>query len=260
MLNIKNSSMVKMAVAAFAALALCGAFMASASQVAFASVAPGAFMDGVATTVNKTTSVTATFPEAVVCASKADAEATTANVTFSAIENASKVKVITTLVKATSTITEKDGKFFVTYTAKTSVKALHTTYARVQASIQVVAGDRIVPVKSSKCSARVSIAKAAQPMKVTTVKKSVKKSIINKKSVVVRGALKVTNAKGKVTYKRISGFKAVKINSTTGKITMKKHKCVKSTKQHKIKIKITAAGNSDYKSGSKIVTVTVKMK
>ena len=108
-------------------------------------------------------------------------------------------------------------------------------------------------------TATITVNKAANPMKVTAATKTFKKSAIAKKAKTVK-AVTVTNAKGKVTYKKVSGSKYITVNKTTGKITMKKHKCSKSTKSYSVKIKVTAAGNDDYKSASKTVTVKVKMK
>ena len=100
-----------------------------------------------------------------------------------------------------------------------------------------------------------------QPMKVTQLakKKTYKLKTIKKRSKAFR-AVKVTAAKGKVTYK-LSGNKkskkALKFTAKTGKITVKK-----GTKKGTYKLKITAsaAGNADYAPGSKSVTVTVVVK
>lgn len=103
-------------------------------------------------------------------------------------------------------------------------------------------------------------AKLKQPMKVKAVKKTVKAKKLKKKAMKV-APLKVTNAKGTVTYKVIGGNKkskkALKINTKTGKVTVKK-KTKKGT--YKVKVKVTAAGKLEYKAGSKSVYVTVKVK
>ena len=69
--------------------------------------------------------------------------------------------------------------------------------------------------------------------------------------------IKVYKAQGTVKYYKKSGNKNFSINKKTGKITIKK-KTKKGT--YKIKVKITAAGNSNYYSGSKTVTFKIKIK
>ena len=51
--------------------------------------------------------------------------------------------------------------------------------------------------------------------------------------------------------------KYFKINKTTGKVTVKKG-LKKGT--YKIKVKVSAAGDNNYKSGNKTVTLTIKVK
>ena len=70
-----------------------------------------------------------------------------------------------------------------------------------------------------------------------------------------KGAVKVVKVK-KGTDKKI--YKKITVKKKTGVITFKKGKYVKKT--YKIKLKITAKGNSDYKSKTvnKVVKVRVK--
>ncbi|MBQ9708233.1 MAG: hypothetical protein IJV66_03515, partial [Firmicutes bacterium] len=103
-------------------------------------------------------------------------------------------------------------------------------------------------------------AKKAQALKATAKTKNLKVKKLKKKAVTYK-PITVKNAKGKVTYKVVSGNKkskkALKLNKKTGKITVKK-KTKKGT--YSIKVKVTAAGNSTYKAASKTVTVKVKVK
>ena len=101
------------------------------------------------------------------------------------------------------------------------------------------------------------VAKKKQPMTVKPVLKKVSFKKLKKKAQVVKGALIVKHNKGKVSYKRISGSKKLTINKKTGRITVKK-KTKKGT--YKIRVKVTAAGNSLFKAGSKIVTVKIRVK
>ena len=101
-------------------------------------------------------------------------------------------------------------------------------------------------------------------MKASAKVVTIKYKKLKRKSQVIRRtrAVKVSNAKGTVTYKLVGVTKAkykryFKDASKTGKITVKK-KLKKGT--YKVKIKVRAAGNADYKAFSKTVTVKVRVK
>ncbi len=102
--------------------------------------------------------------------------------------------------------------------------------------------------------------KKANTIKVTTKTIKVKASVLKKKAKKV-SPITVKNAKGTVKYALASGSKkakkALSLNKKTGTITIKK-KTKKGT--YKIKVKVTAGGTVSYKSGSKTVTVTIKVK
>lgn len=102
------------------------------------------------------------------------------------------------------------------------------------------------------------LAKKANPITVKAKKVTVKYAKVKKKkqTVAAKKAFTVSKAQGKVTYKKLSGNKKITINSS-GKITVKK-KLKKGT--YKLKVRVTAAGNTKYKAGSKTVTVTIKVK
>jgi len=89
------------------------------------------------------------------------------------------------------------------------------------------------------------------------------KSLRKKAQVIKRTkAISINKAQGKVTYK-LAGVnkkkfkKYFKINKNTGDITVRK-KLKKGT--YKLKVKISAAGNSNYLAGTKTVTLKVKIK
>ena len=92
------------------------------------------------------------------------------------------------------------------------------------------------------------------------------KKLRKKKQTVARSkVMNVQYAQGKVTYK-LTGVKRgkskkykkyFKINSTTGKVTIKK-RLKKGT--YKVTCKVTAAGDSYYRSGTRTVTFTIKVK
>ena len=103
------------------------------------------------------------------------------------------------------------------------------------------------------------ITQADNPMTVKAKTKTVKYSDVKKKNVTVSksDAMTVSKAQGTVTFAKSSGNSKITINKTSGKITVKKG-LKKGT--YKVKIKVSAAGNTNYKKGLKTVTVTIKVK
>lgn len=108
---------------------------------------------------------------------------------------------------------------------------------------------------TGKKSVTFKIVKAANPMTVKATVKSVKYTNLKKSKQTV-SAITVTKAIGKMSYTKSSGSKYLTIASN-GKITVKK-----GTKKgtYSIKVKVTAAGNPNYKNASKTVSVTIKVK
>ena len=113
-----------------------------------------------------------------------------------------------------------------------------------------------------------TIAKAANPMKVKAKKVKVKAKKVKKKTqkLAAKKLITVTGAQGKVTYKlgKISckkklakqAKKKIKL-AKTGKLTLKKG-LKKGT--YKFKVKVTVAGNGNYNTASKTVTVKLTVK
>mgnify|MGYP002623263343 CR=1 FL=1 len=112
-----------------------------------------------------------------------------------------------------------------------------------------------VRIKAYTTNATVS-SKKANTLTVKATKKTVKYATVKKKAVTVT-PLKVTKAKGTITYAKVSGSARLTVNKKTGKVTVRK-----GTKKgtYKAKVRVTAAGNSSYKKGTKTVTVTVVVK
>ena len=100
------------------------------------------------------------------------------------------------------------------------------------------------------------IVKAVNTMTVKATAKTVKYSKLKNAKQTV-SAITVKKAIGKVSYKKTSGKSFFTVNSKTGKITIKKG-IAKGT--YTVKVKVSAAGSSNYKSGSKTVTVKIKVK
>lgn len=110
-----------------------------------------------------------------------------------------------------------------------------------------------IPGAGTVPSATVKTAKKANPLSVKGKTVKVKK---NKKTVIKKSrAFKTKNAKGKLTFKKSKGNKKITV-AKSGKITVKKG-LKKGT--YKVKIKVKAAGNSEYKAATKTVTVKIKV-
>ena len=110
----------------------------------------------------------------------------------------------------------------------------------------------------------VLITPGANPVRAAGKTVSLKAAALKKKAQTVRAtkAMTVRSAQGAVTYKLAgvtgSKFKKYfKVAAKTGDITVRKG-LKKGT--YKVKIKVTAAGNDNYKKGSKTAAVTVKVK
>lgn len=104
--------------------------------------------------------------------------------------------------------------------------------------------------------------KEAQAFTVTAKAKSVKAKALKAKAQKVK-AIKVKSSKGNLSYKLVkkgSSKKLFKKSSINGKgvITIKKCSLKKGT--YRLKIKVSAAGTSKYKSASKTLTVKIKIK
>lgn len=100
-----------------------------------------------------------------------------------------------------------------------------------------------------------TINKAEQPMGVTGKTAKVKRSK-KAKMLAASKVLYVSNARGVVSYKKLSGNKKISINSKTGKVTVKGGL---KKKVYKVVVKVIAAGNGNYYGSSKIVTFKVKV-
>ncbi len=102
--------------------------------------------------------------------------------------------------------------------------------------------------------------KKDNPVKVTAKAKTVKLKKLKKKAQKVK-PLTIKNAQGKVSIKITSAKKAIKKYlkfSLKGTLTIKKWKKAKKG-TYKIKVKITAKGNSNYKSARITKTVVIKV-
>ena len=108
-----------------------------------------------------------------------------------------------------------------------------------------------------------TIIKAKNTLTAKGLTKKISYKKLRKKSQVIARAkaVKVTKARGKVSYTKLSVNKKkysskFTVNSKTGKVTVKK-RLAKGT--YKIRIKVKAAGTANYKTLSKTVTLKVKV-
>nr|MCR5544072.1 CotH kinase family protein [Eubacterium sp.] len=131
----------------------------------------------------------------------------------------------------------------------------------------------------NKDSGKTNVSKKANTLKVKgkTLTISYKKLKKKSRTFARKKLITVSKAKGKVTYKKVGVSKVTNnkygikyftdpnkqygkkfsVNPKTGKITVKKG-LRKGT--YKLRIKVTAAGNSSYKSKTKTVTIKIKVK
>jgi endo-1,4-beta-xylanase len=119
--------------------------------------------------------------------------------------------------------------------------------------VAVVAADDNYTAAESHI-AKLTVKKAANTM--TAKANTVKASASSKTKIKAKKAFTVKNNKGKVTYKKMSGNSKIKV-SNKGKVTVKKG--LKKGNTYKVKVKVTAAGNSNYLAKTKYVYLKVKV-
>lgn len=111
----------------------------------------------------------------------------------------------------------------------------------------------------SSVSKTFKITKHANTLKVVAKTAELKYSALKSKKQVLEIAdvAKITKAKGTVSYEKVSGSSKITVDEKTGAVTVKK-----GTKKgtYEVKLKVSAKGNSNYKSGSKTVTFKIVVK
>lgn len=122
--------------------------------------------------------------------------------------------------------------------------------------------ETVAPANEPNPPKPVVVSKKTNPVKVTVKLKTVKAKKLKAKKQKIK-PLTIKHAKGRVTVKLVKKgtsskiFRRLSVN-IKGEITLKKGKYTK--KLYKVNLKITAKGNSNYKSASKTVTVKIKIK
>ena len=138
---------------------------------------------------------------------------------------------------------------------KTVVKAAGVKAAGVYYVKATVAASATHAAATSP-AAKFTIAKANNPMTVKAKAQTIKAKQLKSKAAVV-APLVVKKAQGQVKYTKVSGSGLISINKKTGKVTVKK-KTKAGT--YKVKVKVVAAGNANFNTATKTVTIKVVVK
>ena len=158
-------------------------------------------------------------------------------------ENVQKPTVKTVTVDGKTLVEGKD--FSVSYPASKATGAYNATVT----GIGNYAG---------KATATYIIAKATNPMKVTTKLAKASASKLAKKAQKVKAssAFAIKNAVGKVTFKKLSGTKRITVKPS-GQLILKK-----GTKKgtYSAKVKVMSVGDTNHEPSTKIVMVKIKVK
>lgn len=209
----------------------------------------------------------------VACSNNTSAGTATATVTFTGDHFAGTLSrdfTITPLSIKTATISGVKAK---TYNGKAQtqtpvVKVGDTTLAsgmdyKLSYKSNTNAGTASMTITGTgsctgKKTASFTIRKAANPMTVKAKTATVKYKNLKKKNLTVatKNAYTVKKARGTVTYTKYKGHKKITV-AKSGKITVKK-KLKKGT--YNVKVKVKAAGNSNYKAATKTVNVRIKVR
>ncbi|MBR0412221.1 MAG: leucine-rich repeat protein [Eubacterium sp.] len=149
------------------------------------------------------------------------------------------------------------GKYTVYGTSKSANAGSYTAKVklRTNANVTYVWTDGSTAAKSIKWK----IDKAPNRLAVKAKTKKLSCSSLKKKSLAVarKDLITVSGAKGKVTYAKVSGNRAFTVNRKTGRVTVKKGT---AKGEYTVKIKVTAAGDKNYKKSSKTVAVKIVIK
>ena len=202
---------------------------------------------------------------------KADANhkaATSAAAKFTIAQKAQTISVANKSVAMGKTVslgakvTQGSGalsfKSSATSVAKVSANGIVTPVKVGTATITVTAAAKGNYRATSK-TVKVTVTKGTQPMTVKALTAKVALSKVKKanQKLAVSKVLTVAKARGAVTYAKTSGNAKITVNSKTGAVTVKKG-LGKGT--YSVKVRVKAAGNANWKAGSKTVTFKVSVK
>lgn len=146
-----------------------------------------------------------------------------------------------TVNKKTGKVTLKKGTKKGTYTVKIKVKA---------------AGNKNYKAGSKTVSYKIVVGKGDNPMTVKAVTRTVSYADVSAGNAVVDRPMTVSKAKGALSYAKAGGSGNLAVNKKDGRVMVKRG-TARGT--YEIKIKVTAAGDANYKAGTKTVTCTIKV-
>lgn len=176
-------------------------------------------------------------------------------------QNLSKASVFNvTGAQGAVTFSKKSGNAGITVSADGKVTVKKSLAAGTYKAVFTVkaAGDATHDEATKDVAVNFVIGKAKNTLTAKAVTRKAKASKVAKKAVTVARPIKVTKQQGKLKYAKVKkgSSKYLSVNKKNGKVTVKKG-TPKGT--YKIKIKVAAAGNSNYKAGSKTVTCKIKV-
>ena len=151
-------------------------------------------------------------------------------------------------VKDGNTVLKKNTDYSVSYAAGRKNAGTYKVTVALKGNYS---GSNAVTFRINKAANNLSIKAKNTAVKYTKVKKKVQTLAVSK---VINFKKKGQGAK---TYSKASGNKMITINKKTGKVTIKKG-LKKGT--YKVKVKVRAAGNTNYKAVTKTVTFKIKVK
>ncbi len=119
------------------------------------------------------------------------------------------------------------------------------------------AGNQNYNSGSKTVSYTITVKKATNPMTVTPATRTASYTTLKMRAVTVTKPLTISGSIGTKTYTRAQNSNYFTVDNATGKVTIKKG-TPKGT--YTLKIKVTAAGGPNYKSGSKTATCKITVK
>ena len=112
------------------------------------------------------------------------------------------------------------------------------------------------PESGSDSASDIVVKLAKNPMVVKGLSTTIKYSMLKKEAKTLKAVVSVTNAKGEITYEKVSGNDKIVVKKN-GKVKVKKK--LKPDK-YKVRIRVKASGDELYAAASKTVTAVIRVK
>lgn len=195
------------------------------------------------------------------------AKGKTVNVTIAALSSKSqtisrKKAIAISNAKGTVTYAKKSGNNKITInrsTGKITVKkGLGKGTYKLRVNVKA-SGNSSYKAKTVTVTVTIKVVTASNPMTVSAnpVNLTVDDVATEDAEISLADAVDVEKAKGTVTYKMTIGSEGISVDPSSGRITVDQGLAPGT---YKVEIKVRASGNSKYKSGSKYVIVTIRIK